>query len=172
MEIELTQGYKTIIDDEDYEKIKDYNWVAHKSQNRVIACTRIMNNGKRIRIQMHRFLLNISDKNIIIDHINRNPLDNRKCNLRICTYQQNAHNRGKQSKKCKSIYKGVYFRNSPNRKKQWQARITIGNKKIRLGCYYTEKEAAEAYDKGALKYFKEFAYLNFKKDIDENRGIQ
>jgi len=75
-----------LIDDEDYDKIKDYKW--HISMihgyKRVKTCFYI--NKKRITIYLHRFIMNVS-KDKQVDHKNHNTLDNRKCNLRICTSQ-------------------------------------------------------------------------------------
>jgi len=92
-EIKLTQGQVTIVDDEDFEELNQYKWTAHNATKKdksdyfyAIRCV----NKKMIR--MHRVLMNPPD-DMQIDHINRNPLDNRKENLRICTHSVNQRNR-------------------------------------------------------------------------------
>ena len=99
-------------------------------------------------------------KGYMIDHINGDLLDARKSNLRVCTSQQNAFNRKPNSNK-KSKFKGVSLKKG-GVKKPWYGRITVNGKKIDLGYYATEKEAALAYDKAALEYFGEFAWRNFQ----------
>jgi hypothetical protein len=97
-------------------------------------------------------------KSILIDHINHNGLDNRKANLRLATPAQNSRNRrpvGRGS----SQYKGVSYRKTDG---VFIADIRAGRKRIYLGCFKREIEAAKAYDTAAKKYHGEFASLNFK----------
>lgn len=100
----------------------------------------------------------------IIDHINRNPSDNRKHNLRISTYAGNILNQLKQKRKLKnttSEYKGVNLQHG-----KWRAYIVFQGKQVFLGNYSNQEKAAKAYDKAALKYYGEFAVLNFPdKDV-------
>ncbi len=104
-------------------------------------------------------ILEVSDKEVV-DHINGDGLDNRRCNLRVTSQKFNNRNARKR-KKGTSIYKGVHFCEVT---KKWKAQIQINKKKKSLGGYFTEKEAAEAYNEEALKLFKEFAVINNFKE--------
>ena len=104
---------------------------------------------------MHRFLIDCPDDKDV-DHINGDTLDNRLCNLRVCTRGQNNMNRVKKPN-CSSIYKGVSWQ---KKIKRWVAKISINNKTVYIGTYTDEKEAARAYNKAAKKHFGEFARLN------------
>jgi len=106
---------------------------------------------------MHRQLINIPD-NLICDHANCNSLDNRKTNLRPATVSQNLCNRTKRKSKTRSKYKGLEW---DRKQRKWKARIQINNRKIYLGSFDSEIDAALAYDRAAKKYHREFANLNF-----------
>jgi len=100
-----------------------------------------------------------------VDHINHNTLDNRRCNLRICTRSENSRNGRKQSQS-KGRYKGVFYHShgtySGQRggKGRWRAYTRVMGKRIWLGYHKTEEDAARAYNKYAVKAFGEFACLN------------
>lgn len=98
----------------------------------------------------------------VVDHINRNILDNRKSNLRICVQAQNTYNRPKTSEKKTSKYKGVSWRKSHNK---WQAIIYVDKQQIHIGYYNSEEQAALNYDIAAKKYHKDFSYLNFNLEL-------
>jgi hypothetical protein len=104
-------------------------------------CVRIDNKNKK-QIRMHRIIMNPPD-NMVIDHINGNPLDNRRCNLRIVTFQQNHFNRTKA--------KGYSWH---KKNKKWQAQIVINKKTIFLGLFDTEIDAHNAYLSAKEKYHK------------------
>jgi len=94
--------------------------------------------------------------NFVIDHINRNGLDNRRANLRPATVAQNAWN--SRRRKNRSGYKGVWFARD---KGKFHAAIWHNNKREYLGYFDSPISAAKAYDLAAKKYHKEFAVLNF-----------
>ena len=149
-----------VVNDEDYELVKDYSWY----YNFGYAITKITTGlkcPKQYSLPMHRLILKLNKGINQVDHINGNGLDNRRHNLRLCTTSQNAANRKVHIKKYKEhLYKGVYYERTMNRKKRWRARIEVNNKKIDLGMYFNQETAAIAYNYAAIKYFGEFAKLN------------
>jgi hypothetical protein len=102
---------------------------------------------------MHRRIMK-APKGFDIDHINFNKIDNRKNNLRIITRAENNIHREKY--KCnKTGFKGVKFRKGLS--KPFMARIVTNKKEIYLGWFKTPEEAAEAYNKAAVIYHKQFS---------------
>lgn len=113
-----------------------------------------------LRLPLHHFLRigSFWSASLEVDHANGDRLDNRYCNLRICTRTQNQQNRGQpRLRKCvpSSRYKGV------RRSGKWAAQIGENQKKRHLGLFETEQEAASAYDRAARQIFGPFARLNF-----------
>lgn len=106
---------------------------------------------------LHRVIMGITDRRVQIDHINRNGLDCRRSNLRICSQQENVFNT-RPHKVSTSRFKGVYWYSSA---KRWRAVIRPCGKHVHLGTFTSEADAAIAYDNAARKFFGEFAYLNF-----------
>ncbi len=110
-----------------------------------------------------RWLLKISSSKLVADHKDHDQFNNIDENLRIVTKSQNCQNRIKPNRNYKSKYKGVHW-NGYN----WTARIQINKKeKINLGTFKTQEEAAEAYNREAVKYHGEYAYLNVIEVITE-----
>jgi hypothetical protein len=111
------------------------------------------------RIYMHREIMQ-PPQEMVVDHINRNRLDNCQANLRVCTRNENTYNRRKRSGSY-SQFKGVGYRK--NRGK-WFAEVRFEGKPIWLGFFDDEVEAARAYDRKAVELFGEFARLNFPEE--------
>lgn len=108
-------------------------------------------------VLMHREIMN-PPKGMVVDHINGNGLDNRRCNLRICTPAENVRNRRKVA--CgRSRFIGVF----PRRDK-WHAVVTHQRKTHFVGSFDDEVEAAKARDRLALELHGPFARLNFPPD--------
>lgn len=152
--IKLTKGYEAIVDEDNYNELSKYKWYYHNSG---YAIRSIRKNDKKFTIYMHREILK-NEK--FIDHINGNGLDNRKENLRECSHKENIRNRNKQ-KNNTSGFKGVFWDKNKN---VYKAQIKVNQKNIYLGSFTDKEEAAKIYDKAAIKYFGEFARLNFSNE--------
>jgi hypothetical protein len=155
-EIELTNGGKTLVDDEDFDELNKHKWFSHKEGNTSYAWRHEKKGVRQYgKVKMHRQILNpkITES---VDHINGNGLDNRRSNIRICTVQENQMNRQKHHN-YSSGFKGVSFH---RKNKKWRATINRDGKQISAGCYATEEEAAIAYNKKSFELFGEFARPN------------
>ena len=103
---------------------------------------------------LHRLIMR-PPKNMQVDHKNKDKLDNRRCNLRICTVSENAMNRGK-TKYNTTGFKGV--RSDKRRKRKiYRAQITANKKRYNLGSFEKPEAAGAAYKKAAKIYHGEFA---------------
>jgi hypothetical protein len=150
--IPLTRGLFAIVDAEDYPLLSQYMWFAEGTGQNCYAVRK--ENGESIK--MHRWIMDAPD-DLVVDHIDHNGLNNRKENLRICTFAENCRNL--RSSRCKtSKYKGVHWN---KRCRKWAAQISCDNKTYHLGYFTDETEAAYAYDEAARKYHGQFASLNF-----------
>lgn len=159
-EIELTQNYKAIVDDEDFDYLNQFHWNVRIVSGTQYAKRNINIGQKQTTSNMHREIMKCP-KNMMVDHINGNGLDNRKENLRICTRSENLMNSNKPKDAKSSKYKGVnYQKLTPGHKKVWRAEIRLNKKSIFLGCFELEKDAAKTYNEAAIKYFGQFAKLN------------
>lgn len=144
----ITYGHIAIkVDLDCVDQIKDYCWGIvnvgrHHSKNQYARC-KLLNPTPF----MHQQILGVKPGSVT-DHINRNTLDNRKCNLRTVSYSVNQCNRGKQ-KNSNSGYKGVYWQ---EQRHKWRAKIQLNGKTINLGSFNTPEEAAIAYNEGNIKY--------------------
>lgn len=155
-QIELTQNNVTLVDDGDYDFLNQHKWHCSPKRDRSQYACRVI---KQKPIRMHNIIMN-PPEGYVVDHINGDGLDNRRENLRICKDIENRHNRRKL-KKTISSFKGVTFRKErPYGICVWKARITVNNKLIHIGYFKTEKEAANAYNRMAIKNYGQYALLN------------
>jgi len=111
--------------------------------------------GKNKNIMLHRSIAGATTKDEHVDHINHNIHDNRGCNLRLCTPQENSRH-CKKKKPSSGGFKGVY----KVRSGRFQAMIRVDDKLSTLGTFDTAQEAAQKYNEAAKLHFGEFASLN------------
>jgi len=153
-----TNNNEFYFDLEDYEKIKNYCWFFDKKGYVVTK-----KDEKTIRLQ--RYLFNIEEFLIKVDHINHNLKDNRKCNLRIVNDSKNNMNK-KLAKNNTSGVKGV---NWHNRDSIWESSITYNKQRIYLGRFRNFKDAVRIRKEAEEKYQREYAY---DKSIIRNQDIK
>jgi HNH endonuclease len=151
--IPLTKGKVAIVDAFDYDLVLSRVW--HLDDSKPNLQYAANNKNKEERVKMHRFIMNVGEVGVV-DHINGNGLDNRRCNLRACTFSENARNSRKKNKNAASKFKGVSMD-----KTRWKACIRFDNKTKHLAMCDTEEEAAIYYDVAAQLFYGEFANLNF-----------
>jgi hypothetical protein len=156
-QVPVSEGCVATVDDEDYERVIQHKWRVQRVGRNAYAYTSI--SGKQVL--MHRLIVN-AEKGTMIDHADGNGLNNQKSNLRPCTYAQNfANARPKQTKNKTSEYKGIWFIQTVPCRRCWRAAITAEGKRLNIGTFMTEVEAARAYDAAAKALHGEFARLNF-----------
>lgn len=142
-------GEQILVDDEDFASLSQYTW--HLNDGYACRVTTIGGkNGKRVRLRMHRLVLGLDFKSgEIVDHINRNKLDNQKSNLRVCPKSENEWNRQKYSTN-ETGFQGVSV--GKNKTNPFVAQIKVHSKKIWLGEFPTAEDAHDAYITAKQKY--------------------
>lgn len=157
--IPATLGHSIRVDACDYDRLSAFKWYAHNCggssnpEKRPARRTSVAE-GRKVRFLVHHILR--APDGMVVDHINGDPWDNRRCNLRVCTHAENLRNRRKH--RTGNPYKGVYWRAKAS---GYQAIITHDGDRFGLGLYRDAVEAARAYDQAALFLHGEFARLNF-----------
>lgn len=158
-EIKLTHGKFALVDDEDYDFLMQWKWHAHNPrENKWYAKRSIYfaENKRKTTVIMHRVIMK-ARKGQTIDHRFGEGFDNQKKNLRFCTAAQNNANRKSANKNSTSKYLGVFF---DNRRRKWVAAICSNYKKVRIGIFANEDDAAIAFNDVAIKIHGQFARLN------------
>jgi hypothetical protein len=163
-EIQLTKGYIALVDDSDYERVARREWCAkEKFRNEVIVGVYAQRGwrveGKTKSQSLHRFIMNVTDPAIQVDHEDHDGLNCQKYNLRVSTPQQNASN-ALLTRANTSGFKGVSWNKD---REKWRAYIHVNNGRFHLGYFTDPFEAACAYDMAAVQHFGEFAHCNFAR---------
>ncbi len=134
-----------------YNNIKNYKWYLSSTGH---AYTWFSSGI----VYIHRFVTHCPE-DLTVDHINNWKLDCRKENLRICTQRQNLQHKSPK-KDSNSKFKGVSIKKSLNRGFRFIAKIKHEDKRIHLGTFSKETDAALEYNKYAKIFFGQYAYLN------------
>jgi len=154
-EIPLSQGFVALADDVDADQVEAWKWHASRRGNALYAARNVRRGDGSVRLQyLHRFLMD-PPPGIDVDHIDGDPLNNRRSNLRLATRQENLRN-GRNRQVGASGFRGVRRLSGC-----WQARLWDGTRFMRLGCFDTPEEAAVAFDAAVKRLHGEFAVVNF-----------
>lgn len=158
-------GNSTLVDKEQIEKLSEFYWRL-SSNGRWIATNKSGKYGYKSRdLFIYNLIMNFNpanDKTHVVDHINRNPNDNRKCNLRIATKTQNTYNRSfySETKGIEKICNGLY-----------RSRIMSNGVVYELGFYVSKEQACSIYNVAAKYFFGNYAVLNSVCSLNFLKGI-
>jgi hypothetical protein len=158
-QIDVGEGRCAYVDAADFEWLNRWTW--HLCNGYAMR----RENGKAIFL--HHEIMR-APKGMVIDHKNRNKLDNTRANLHPCTRRENALNRSKK-RGSSSRFWGVGYRKTVGK---WWAEVPRGRNPIFLGYFAEETEAARAHDRAAVEYFGECARLNFPQEWPPERRAQ
>lgn len=159
-EIGLSNSDKKVqVDENDFAELSQYKWYL-TAQGYARRTLYIPETKGAEYLTMHRQIMN-AEKGQQVDHIDGNKLNNRRANLRFCSFSTNLYNSQKRKGQAASKYKGVCF---DKRRNRWRAGIQVENRRINLGSFENEVTAARVRDGAALYYHKEFARLNFSEE--------
>ncbi len=146
--VPLTNGGFAIVDPDDLDRVSARRWYWKEGPYVVTTLQR------RVSTSLHRFVLGMErGDSRHVDHVNGNGLDNRKCNLRVCSPSQNQHNKRKQ-KNNKSGIKGLSWHKKTGK---WRADVTINYKRVSIGVFACKLEATIALAKAREILHGEFA---------------
>lgn len=148
--IYIKPDIKFLVDDEDFISLSKFQWRS------LAGYVHTYVNG--MKVYAHRMIMN-APTGKQVDHINRDKLDNRKENLRLCTLAENNRNVAKRSTKTSSRYRGVMFNKHAGK---WESRIRLNGKSGNIGLFRTQEQAAMAHDLWARELHGDFASYNFE----------
>ena len=164
LRMDLNRDVSTIFDAVDFALVTGQRWYAVKGAGgaglyvglkRLVCADGVQ---KRVQIYMHRVLLG-APAGMLVDHVNGDKLDNRRCNLRLCDGAGNSQNRS-VGRNNTTGYKGVAYKDG-----KFDARIGHGKRSTYLGRFETVTDAARAYDTAARRHHGDFAVLNFPEEV-------
>ena len=188
--INLSQGLYAIIDKEDEDRVNKHKWCAVFQTNSNNYYAYSMIDGKHCSLS--HFILNHDPKKtkgkFVVDHINRNPLDNRKCNLRIVSIRQNNINKNKQKNNKSGIvgvshdkknFKYIAYWSEGVRKRKQQSFVYGKENKDNIHAKKIAKKKAKNYRKEMIKNIQDYSeallldkHDSFSESDDELENIE
>jgi hypothetical protein len=154
---------KSKISLQDIPMVLKYRW--HLTNKGYVKTTiNSRKNTKRKEILLHRYLINVTDFHIQIDHIDEDKLNNQRDNLRICNNTKNHWNISDSNKNSQTGVRGIIFRKDRNK---YLARIWKNGKCYHLGYFRTIEEAMSVRENAEKEMFNEFAPNREKGLINE-----
>ena len=145
--LKLSKGKEALVDDDVYVWASEFKW----HFNGRYAARNTSRREKHTTVYLHRVILPGAKE---VDHVNGDPLDNRRENLRACTHQQNLRNQKARKRTAGGSLKGAHFKKG--NKNPWVARITVDGTSIHLGSFDSEQKAHEAYINKAKQIHGQF----------------
>jgi hypothetical protein len=158
--IPLGDGFYAYVDAADYEWLRQWNWVM-RSGGYAVRCE------KGRTLYMHREIMKPA-KGMVVDHMDGNKANNCRCNLRVCTFQENHRNNRKRHHAC-SRFKGVGYNKDDHK---WYARFGSHKDGCWTAFFETELEAARAWDYAVVAWFGLSIGLNFPAEWPPERRAQ
>jgi hypothetical protein len=158
-ELCLKTGQTVLVDDADFDVVSRWRWrtSTHPRTGKTYVNRAAWVNGRSVKVQLHRVIMD-APPGMDVDHIDGDPLNCQRSNMRLVTRMQNTWN-SRRSRTSRSGFKGV----EPCGKR-WRAVITVNRVRIHLGMFDTPELAAAAYDAAARKNFGDFCRVNFPLD--------
>lgn len=153
-------GIYALVDNRDYKLVAKWKWTAREKRGKHYIQRSYWSGKQKSTMYLHRLIMDAA-KGTQVDHINRNPLDNRRRNLRLCTHAQNQWNVGARKNNLTG-FKGVSWY---KRQKKFLAQIKYNNKLVFIGLFDTVEDAANAYKKAAVKLHGEFACYDNAREV-------
>jgi hypothetical protein len=151
-------GLIVVIDSADLYFVQKYSWhivdkTRHKTRKLYVEHTGNIPGFPKRHVTLHRFLLGLTDPEILVDHIDGNGLNNTRGNLRITTRKGNSQNTAVRADSVSGVKGAMFYKKSG----RYQATIRVDGTNIYLGTYGTAREANEVYAAAAVKHFGEYA---------------
>ena len=139
-ELRVGRSAVSLVDDDVYEWASRHNWHPSGTQGRYVSC-HMRVDGRTKTVYLHRLILD-APRGLEVDHINGDPLDNRRENLRLATRAQNEQN--KLPRNLSKFGRGVYFDPKQPGSRKYAARAWLNGKEVRVGRFATAEEANAA----------------------------
>ena len=149
----LTKGHEALLDEEDALWAQQWLWYSNTGYpTRNVKCQ----DGAKRLVRIHQEIVRRMGLPMreTVDHVNGNPLDNRRANLRTCLYRENASNK-RRARNNKTGYTGVHWEQWHGRPGRWMVRVAHGGV-VYKRRFRTFEEAVTAHREAASKLHGEF----------------